>query len=76
LAFLFSFDEFTVTRFLTGITVETLPVKFYGAAQQNLNPELAAVGSLIVCGLLVICAVAAVLMRLVRARTYQGKEAR
>ena len=37
-AFLFSFDEFTVTRFLTGIAFETLPVKFYSSARTEPQP--------------------------------------
>lgn len=73
-AFLFSFDEFTVTRFLTGIAFETLPVKFYSSAQQNLSPELAALGSLLVGGLLILAGIAAVLFKKIQVTQKETEE--
>lgn len=74
LAFLVSFDEFTVTRFLTGISYETLPVKFYSAASQNLSPELAAVGSLVVGSMLALMAVHGLFLLRTRAKSSKLKE--
>jgi len=74
LAFLVSFDEFTITRFLTGLSFETLPVKFYGAAAQNLSPELAAVGSLVVGAILLLIVLFGLFLLRTRARSAKPKE--
>jgi len=61
-AFLISFEEFVVTNFLAGTGFQTLPLRMWAGTQQDLSPELAVVGSMIVAGLLLFCALAAVLM--------------
>jgi ABC-type spermidine/putrescine transport system permease subunit II len=58
LAALLSLDEFTTTLFLSGLTFQTLPLKFWSGAQENLNPELAVVGVLLTGFLLVVALIA------------------
>lgn len=48
LAFLMSFDELIVTLFIAGPALPTLPVRMWAATSQNISPELAVVGTLII----------------------------
>jgi len=48
LAFLVSMDELVVTLFTAGVYIQTLPLRMWAAATQNLSPELAVVGTLLV----------------------------
>jgi ABC-type spermidine/putrescine transport system permease subunit II len=63
LAFLFAFDELIVTLLVSGVGFYTLPVRMFAGAQQNVSPELAAVGSLVVAGAVIGGAVLAVIIR-------------
>lgn len=54
LAFLMSFDELIVTLFIAGPALPTLPVRMWAATSQNISPELAVVGTLIIAFVLVI----------------------
>jgi putative spermidine/putrescine transport system permease protein len=47
-AALISLDELVITLFISGAEVRTLPMVMYGAAVQDLSPELAAVGTLLI----------------------------
>lgn len=47
LAALTSFEEFTVTLFMGGLTFQNLPLKYWVSAQQELSPALAVVGVLL-----------------------------
>jgi putative spermidine/putrescine transport system permease protein len=47
-AFLTSLDELVITLFVAGSDVRTLPMVMYGAAIQDLSPQLAVVGSLLI----------------------------
>jgi len=60
-ALLVSFEEFVVTNFLAGTGFQTLPLRMWAGTQQDLSPELAVVGSMIVAGLVVLSALAAIL---------------
>ena len=44
-SFIISFDEVTVTMFLTGPEVTTLPVQIYAFIQENASPVLAAIST-------------------------------
>jgi putative spermidine/putrescine transport system permease protein len=48
LAFINSFDELTMSVFLTSPTTITLPVKMYMYATESINPMLSAVSALII----------------------------
>lgn len=74
LAFVFSFDEFTATISLAGIRFQTLPLKFYAASKQNLSPELAAVGVLVIFAILLLCGLAALLVVRLNQRTSSHRE--
>lgn len=47
LAFLTSFDELVVTLFIAGPSLPTLPVRMWAGTSQNISPELAVVGTLL-----------------------------
>jgi len=47
-AALTSLDELVITLFVSGGDVQTLPIVMYGAAIQDLSPELAVVGTLLI----------------------------
>ncbi len=47
-SFIISFDEVTVTMFLTGPQVTTLPVQIYAFIQENASPVLAAISTVTV----------------------------
>lgn len=47
-AFLISFEELVVTLFIAGIGFETLPLKLWAGTTQNLSPELASVGTILI----------------------------
>jgi ABC-type spermidine/putrescine transport system permease subunit II len=47
-AALTSLDELVITLFVSGGDVRTLPIIMYGAAVQDLSPELAVVGTLLI----------------------------
>jgi putative spermidine/putrescine transport system permease protein len=47
-SFIISFDEVTVTMFLTGPQVSTLPVQIYAFIQENASPVLAAISTVTV----------------------------
>ncbi|MEJ0018827.1 MAG: ABC transporter permease [Acetobacteraceae bacterium] len=68
-AFIVSFDEVTVTMFLTGPDITTLPVKIFHAIQETSDPVVGAVSSLIV--LVTILAVMLV-QRVVRLEQFAG----
>lgn len=61
LAFLTSFDELVVTLFIAGPGLPTLPVRMWAGTSQNISPELAVVGTLLILFVALIFAV----MRLV-----------
>lgn len=48
-SFIISFDEVTVSMFLTGIDLNTLPVKILSDIQNNASPAIAAVSTLLMC---------------------------
>jgi hypothetical protein len=47
-AFMVSFDEVTVTVFVTGPTHQTLPVQIFGYLQNELDPSVTAISGLLV----------------------------
>jgi ABC-type spermidine/putrescine transport system permease subunit II len=47
-AALTSLDELVITLFVAGPDVRTLPMMMYGAAIQDLSPQLAVVGTLLI----------------------------
>ncbi|RWQ73267.1 MAG: ABC transporter permease subunit [Mesorhizobium sp.] len=53
LAFLMSFDELIITLFIAGPALPTLPVRMWAATSQNISPELAVVGTLIIIFVLI-----------------------
>ena len=53
-SFIISFDEVTVTMFLTGPQVTTLPVQIYAFIQENASPVLAAISTATVVVTLVV----------------------
>lgn len=57
-AFITSFDEVTVSLFLSGPRTETLPIKIFGYVEYQTDPTIAAISTL----LILVAAVAAVLM--------------
>lgn len=48
LAFLSSFDELVITLFTAGPALPTLPVRMWAASSQNISPELAVIGTLLI----------------------------
>ncbi|QRF63348.1 iron ABC transporter permease [Variovorax paradoxus] len=64
LGFLASFDELIIALFVAGPSIPTLPVRMWAATSQNLSPELAVVGTLLI--LLVIAIIA--VLKLVQTR--------
>src|SRR5690606_5727535 len=48
LAFILAFDELIVPLFLAGPTFPTLPVRIYRSVAYDVNPELAAVSTLLI----------------------------
>lgn len=48
-SFIISFDEVTISMFLTGIDLTTLPVKILSDIQNNASPAIAAVSTLLMC---------------------------
>lgn len=63
---LISLDEFTATLFMGGLSFENLPLKFWADARQELTPELAVVGVLMVGSIILIAALAAAATQLTR----------
>jgi putative spermidine/putrescine transport system permease protein len=63
-AFLLSMDELIVSLFIAGATIRTLPMVMYGAAVQNLSPELAVVGTLLIVLIVLIASSWAVARRM------------
>lgn len=57
-AFIMSFDEVTVSLFLSGPRTETLPIKIFGYVEYQTDPTIAAISTL----LILVAAVGAVLM--------------
>ena len=53
-SFIISFDEVTITMFLTGPQVTTLPVQIYAFIQENASPVLAAISTATVVVTLVV----------------------
>jgi len=47
-SFIISLDELVLTLFVSGIEIRTLPIRMFGAARQNVSPELAAVGTILI----------------------------
>ena len=47
-AFIVSFDQFTVSLFVTGVHTETLPVAIYNYMFQNADPTVAAVSTVVI----------------------------
>jgi putative spermidine/putrescine transport system permease protein len=47
-SFIISFDEFTISLFLVGSGMMTLPIEMYNYAEYSLDPTLAAVSTLLV----------------------------
>lgn len=48
-SFIISFDEVTISMFLTGIDMTTLPVKILSDIQNSASPAIAAVSTLLMC---------------------------
>jgi ABC-type spermidine/putrescine transport system permease subunit II len=58
LSFLTSFDEFLLTLFVAGVDVRTLPLRMWASATQDIGPELAVPGTIILLisiGVAIIC---------------------
>lgn len=47
-AFIMSFDEVTVTIFMTGPSYQTLPLRIYNYLSDQVDPTVAAVSSLLI----------------------------
>lgn len=47
-AFLVSFDELLVAMFVAGVSSQTLPVKMWASLQQDIDPTIAAISSLLI----------------------------
>jgi putative spermidine/putrescine transport system permease protein len=70
-AFLTSFDEIAVTLFITGPSVETLPIKMYNGISQDIKPTLAAVSTIFIFALTIGFAINAVIqMKLLKRKSY------
>jgi putative spermidine/putrescine transport system permease protein len=63
LAFLVSFDELIITLFIAGPSLPTLPVRMWAATSQNISPELAVVGTVLILGVVVVFAATRLLDR-------------
>ncbi len=48
ISMILSFDEFTISLFLTGPGLKTLPVQIYDHVEFNIDPLVAAVGTLLI----------------------------
>jgi len=62
-SFLASWDEVVVAIFMASPTLQTLPVRIWGALRQDLTPVIAAASSLLVILTLVLMAIAASLQK-------------
>jgi putative spermidine/putrescine transport system permease protein len=62
-AFLISFDELIITLFIAGPSLPTLPVRMWAATSQNISPELAVVGTVLILGVIVVFAATRLLER-------------
>ena len=71
-AFIISFDEVTVTMFLTGPAVTTLPVQIYAFIQEDASPVLAAISTATVAATLLLVLV---LERLIGLQFFVEQEA-
>ena len=47
-SFIISLDELVLTLFVSGAEIRTLPIRMFGATRQNVSPELAAVGAILI----------------------------
>ncbi|NSY14885.1 ABC transporter permease [Agrobacterium vitis] len=54
--FLVSFDELIITLFIAGPALPTLPVRMWAATSQNISPELAVVGTVLILAVVVVFA--------------------
>ncbi len=74
-AFIGSFDEIIIAHYLSGSSVETLPVRMFTSLQQELTPKVAAVSALLF--LLSILALSAQVMQLrSRVQKHPGQKAK
>ena len=62
-SFLASWDEVVVAIFMASPTLQTLPVRIWGALRQDLTPVIAAASSLLVILTLVLMTIAASLQK-------------
>jgi putative spermidine/putrescine transport system permease protein len=62
-SFLMSWDEVVVAIFMASPTLQTLPVRIWGALRQDLSPAIAAVSTLLVLTTLAVMLVAATLRK-------------
>jgi putative spermidine/putrescine transport system permease protein len=62
-AFLISWDEVVVAIFMASPTLQTLPVRIWGALRQDLSPVIAAVSTVLVVITLALMALAAALRK-------------
>jgi putative spermidine/putrescine transport system permease protein len=69
LSFLTSFDEFMLTLFLAGADVRTLPLRMWASATQEVGPELAVPGTVILLLSIVVTAICAGLAQAPRFKT-------
>ncbi|GAC1339857.1 MAG: ABC transporter permease [Candidatus Dormibacteria bacterium] len=68
MAFTLCFDEVVVALFLSPPSADTVPTHLFSQSQDNLAPDLAAVGILVVASALVLLGAASVLLRPARRR--------
>ncbi len=62
-SFLISWDEVVVAIFMASPTLQTLPVRIWGALRQDLSPVIAAASTILVAFTLVVMALAALIRR-------------
>jgi ABC-type spermidine/putrescine transport system permease subunit II len=59
LSFVLSFDDFVITTFVAGQTVQTLPIVIYNLARRNIEPSINAMSALVLLATTLAAAVAA-----------------
>ena len=74
LAFLISFDEVIIALFVTGAFVDTLPKRLFGAAQEELDPLVSVVSSVLVMFSAVMAILISVIVRTLRVRSAPDAE--
>lgn len=76
MSFTFSLDDFIISYFTSGSTMQTLPVTIYSMTRRKVSPEINALSTLIFLVVVVVLIVKNVIERKAEAKAYGTKEGR